>query len=116
MTRLVQIVVSLAGVAILVAGLNWSSVYELRIRSDLRQIAKQVRKADVGLEQKEKLLDVIDSIRGRVQQGKRPNVLSWWEITDAINELVDCGIRDDEPRLIERELNRIMREMDETAR
>ena len=76
-------------------------------------MAKHFRKSDVGLQQKERLLDRIDAIRERVRHGRQPSVISWVEVNYAIHDMLDGGIRGDEPRLIERELDRITNEIDE---
>src|SRR6476661_2483873 len=114
MIRLLQAAVGLVVVAGIVAGLNWSSFHGLQMRYDLHKIAKQVRNADTSLKQKERILDQIDAIRDKVRHGRRPSWLSWWEVSDAVEDMTDWGIRGDEPRLIERELARLNREMDET--
>ena len=113
MTRLVQLATGLIAIAFVVAALNWSSVCCLGIRHDLYQMAKHVRKSDLGLQQKERLLDRIDAIRERVRHGRQPSVISWVEVNYAIHDMLDGGIRGDEPRLIERELDRITNEIDE---
>ena len=48
-----------------------------------------------------------------MRHGQQPSVMSWWEVSDAINEMLDDGISGDEPRLIEREFERITKEIDE---
>lgn len=113
MTRFFQIATGMLAISVAVVGLNWSSVYTLSVRHDLHHIAKQVRKSAVSLQQKERLLDQIDAIREQVRRGQQPSLVSWWEVSDAINDMLDGGIRDDEPRLIERELDRITNEIDE---
>jgi hypothetical protein len=113
MTRLVQFALGVIAIAFVVAALNWSSVCCLGIRYDLYHMAKQVRKADLSLHQKERLLDRIDAIRERVRHGRPPSVISWVEVNYSIEDMLDGGLRDDEPRLIERELDRIVNEIDE---
>jgi hypothetical protein len=113
MTRLVQFALGVIAIAFVVAALNWSSVCCLGIRHDLYHMAKQVRKADLSLHQKERLLDRIDGIRERVRHGRPPSVISWVEVNYSIEDMLDGGLRDDEPRLIERELDRIVNEIDE---
>lgn len=114
MTRLVQLATGLIAIAFVTAALNWSSVCCLGIRYDLYQMAKHVRRSDLGLQQKERLLDRIDGIRERVRHGRPPSVISWIEVNYAIEDILDCGIRGDEPHLIERELDRIVNQIDET--
>ena len=113
MTRLFQIATGVLVITVTVVGLNWPLVYTLSVRHDLHRMANHVRKSAVSLQQKERLLDQIDAIRDRVRRGHQPSLVSWWEVSDAINDMLDGGIRDDEPRLIERELDRITNEVDE---
>ena len=113
MTRLFQSAIGVLAVTVIVVGLSWSSLYGVSIRRDLHRIANQVRKSAISLQQKEQLLDRIDLIRERVRHGRQPSPMSWWEVSDAINDMLDGGIRDDEPRLIEREFDRIVNEIDE---
>jgi hypothetical protein len=113
MTRFFQFAAGMIVIAIVVAGLNWSSVFELGIRHDLYRIASHVRKSALSLQQKEHLLDRIDAIRERVRHGQQPSLISWQDVSNSIDEMIDSGIRGDAPRLIERELERITNEIDE---
>jgi hypothetical protein len=88
----------------------------VRMRQDLHQLTMKLEKANIRLDQKEYLLDEIDAIRRRIQAGASINAATWREVSEAIDVLLKDEITNDKLRLIERELDRISREINETEK
>ncbi len=100
---------------ILAAGLwlYWPSWQSSRMESDLDFYATGIRLAPTPLSLKEPLLNRIDSIEDRVWKGGWLDYSRWRRHDAAIRELLTQGLDHETASLIERELNRIERQIDE---
>lgn len=74
------------------------------ITFELRHYARLVRQSDCFLGEKMRLLDRIDALEARIDDGASIGVLRWRRCSSIIDELCEQGITPDEVRLIEREL------------
>ena len=101
--------------AILAAGLwlYWPSWQTSRVESDLDFYATGIRLSPSPLSFKEPLLDRIDAIEDRVWKGGRLDYSRWCRHDAAIRVLLKQGLDQETASLIERELNRIERQIDE---
>jgi hypothetical protein len=91
----------------------WPSWQSSRMESDLDFYAAVIRLAPSPLSLKEPLLDRIDAIEDRVWKGGRLDYSRWRRHDAAIRELLKQGLDHETASLIERELNRIERQIDE---
>ncbi len=91
----------------------WPSWQVSRIENDLDFYATGIRLAPSPLSLKEPLLDQIDAIEDRVWRGGRVDYSRWRRHDAAIRKLLTQGLDDETACLIERELNRIERQIDE---
>ena len=92
-------------VLILVA-VNWSTLSRFKIESDLRQFGRVVRQSNLGIQDKERLLDEIERLEDRLRLGEQIDFRRWCRHYQTILEMLDDGIDGDEARLIEREFLR----------
>lgn len=99
-------------VAVLVTA-TWVWVGLTGFEADLHTYAKAVRRAKIPVHEKERMLDVIERLEDRVQNGERCNWLHWWRHDRTIREMLQQGIDGEEGRLIERELLRAERDFKE---
>lgn len=93
----------------------WPSWQSSRIENDLDFYAAGIRLAPTPLSLKEPLLDRIDAIEDRVWRGGRLDYSRWRRHDAAIRELLKQGLDQETTCLIERELNRIDRQIDEKS-
>jgi len=93
----------------------WPTVTRGWMMLDLHRYAKVVRNSERPLHEKERLLDLIENLQDQLRQGTRPKVVRWVECDDAIEGLLRDGLDADEARLIERELQRVVREMTDAS-
>jgi hypothetical protein len=77
------------------------------IRSDLQDCGQAVRRAEITLADKERLLDRIEFIEDRLNQGDPLGYLRWRRTASVIQGMLEDGIHGDEARLLERELDRV---------
>ncbi|NQU24003.1 MAG: hypothetical protein HQ567_22195 [Candidatus Nealsonbacteria bacterium] len=105
---------ALAGFIVLAAGLvywQWDWIVAWDIKSDLDRYASEVRQSECTLEQKEELLDEIDSLRDRLRDGETTTKSRWSECDDAVRDMCKHGITADEAVLIVRELRRVKKDV-----
>lgn len=110
MNKLENIVSAVVGITVVVVVLlvwQWVAVVRTLIRSDLQEYGQAVRRAGITLADKERLLDHIDSVEDRLEQGKSIGYLRWRRTDSTVRELLEDGIHGDEVQLIERELDRV---------
>jgi hypothetical protein len=93
----------------------WPSWQSTRIQNDLDFYATGLRLAPSPLSLKEPLLDRIDAIEDRVWRGGRLDYSRWRRHDTAIRGLLKQGLDQEAASLIERELNRIDRQIDEKS-
>jgi len=91
----------------------WPSWQSSRIENDLDFYATGIRLAPSPLSLKEPLLDRIDAIEDRVWKGGRLDYSRWQRHDAAIRGMLKQGLDQEAACLIERELNRIERQIDE---
>jgi hypothetical protein len=87
-----------------------------QMRQDLHRLTMEIETTNIRLEKKEYLLDQIDAIRHRLHAGASIPAASWLEAKESIESLLQGKITDDKTRLIERQLDRITREINETEK
>jgi hypothetical protein len=110
MNKLENIVSAVVGVTVVVLVLLvWqrAAVERILIRSDLQDYGQAVRRAGIALADKERLLDHIDSVEDRLEQGKSIGYLRWRRTDSIVRELLEDGIHGDDVQLLERELERV---------
>jgi len=101
---------SVAVLLVLVTGggiWQWPRLHQWQIEGDLRDYARTARKSDLVLHQKEQLLDAIDRLQDRLEQGETIGFFRWRRCDEAVRDLTRAGITSDEVKLIVRELHRI---------
>jgi hypothetical protein len=108
-----QFVAVIAGIVIFAVILRQPTNAD-QMRQDLHRVSIQIERAEIGLEKKEYLLDQIDAIRRRLDAGASIPAVSWLEVKESIEVLLQGEITNDKIRLIERQLDRISREIYET--
>lgn len=91
----------------------WPSWQESRIQSDLEFYATTIRQAPCDLSLKEQLLDRLDAIEDQMQRGKLLDHHRWRRHDAAIRGLLEQRLHYDTAHLIERELRRIQRQIEE---
>jgi hypothetical protein len=100
-------IVAIISVAVMLATINWPSISAVWIKIELRSWARAVRQSEIGIDQKEQLLDDIDRIENWVRDGSRPAFVPWLECRQTLNDMAQEGISADEGRLFRRELRRL---------
>lgn len=103
-------VVASVGVLVLATVTFMSPLLEIVIRVELHSYAKVVRSSKCSLQDKERLLDEIETLDGRMKSGAKITALRWAEFHDTVRPLVAALCADD-VRLLERELQRIEAEL-----
>ena len=98
------------GVLVLMSVAFVPQLIELFVRLDLHSYAKVVRSSSCSLHDKERLLDQIDELDRKVQDGAKITALRWAEFHDAVGPLL-AALGADEVRLLERELQRLEAEI-----
>jgi hypothetical protein len=104
----------LAITAAIIVGLaitNWGTINKYRVQSDLRDFGRCVRKATIALSEKERLLDVIERLDDKIDQGEQFGWLDWSRHAETVREIVHGGLDSEKVRLIERELLRSERHL-----
>lgn len=113
--RLVQLVAVFVFLAVGVVGWNWSSLKNFVFRQSLVTHANTIRQASCPIDKKELLLDRLDSVMDDLQAGETVGLLRWREFRDAVEPLLKDGITSDEQRLVEREIDRLERDLRRAA-
>ena len=99
----------LAITAAIIVGLavsNWATINKYRVQSDLRDFGRSVRKATISLSEKERLLDVVERLDDKIDQGEQFGSFTWSRHAETVKEILHAGLDPDKVRLIERELLR----------
>jgi hypothetical protein len=113
--RLVIVFVQLGtGLVVLVIGCtywNWTSLKNLAFRESLVSYAHTIRQTSCPVERKELLLDRLDDVLDELQVGETVGLLRFLEFYDAIGPLLKDEITSDEQRLVEREIDRLERDL-----
>lgn len=91
----------------------WPMIIRNGIDASLRRHASSVRKAAIPIDDKERLLDLIESLQGQLATEKI-SLFQWAKHDQAFDEMEQGGIDFDEVRLIERELRRAKCSFQET--
>ena len=78
-----------------------------KIAFDLREYATEIRQSKLVVDDKVRLLDQIDELDGRLDEGCSLGLFRWWASNDAVRELIQGDITADEVRLLERELEQV---------
>jgi hypothetical protein len=91
--------------------LRWPALVTFGIRHDLHEYAKTIRASSRSLGEKEKLLDRIDALEKSLDGGAAVSAFGWKPHNDAIRAMLDDGLTADEVRLVERELEKVEREL-----
>ena len=105
-SRIAQFILLCLVILIVLVAVNWSAVSRFKIGSDLRGYARAVRQSNLMLDDKERLLDVIERIEDRIKSGEQISWRIWCLHDQTIWEMIDEGIEGDGARLVERELER----------
>lgn len=77
------------------------------IRGQVREHARLIRQSACSLPEKERLLDRLDALERRIEDGASVGFFRWHECSSIVEELCEQGITADEVRLIERELAKL---------
>jgi len=103
------VVWSVAALVILLslAWFFWPVVTRTIITHDLRQYSTVIREAELDVDAKIRLLDQIDDLEGKIQQGNKTSLWRWYSTDAAIRSLLSREINDEEVRLVERELRQV---------
>lgn len=101
-------------VGVVVFGTAWAvtafpSVSNWWIGGQVREHARLVRQSACTLPDKERLLDRLDVLERRIEDGASIGLVRWHKCSVIVEELCEQGITSDEVRLIERELAKLER-------
>ena len=99
----------LAITAAIIVGLaitNWGLINKYRVQSDLRDFAHSVRKSTLSLPEKERLLDVIERLEDKADEGEQFDWFTWSRHAETVKEIIRGGLDSEKMRLVERELLR----------
>ena len=113
--RAVQMVV---GSVVLGVGLviwNWTPLKNFVFRESLVAHANTIRHASCPINRKELILDRLDDVMDELQSGETVGLVRFLEFYDAVKPLLDDGITSDEQRLVEREIDRLERDLRRAA-
>ena len=106
LNRLVGFASIVLGTVLLLVVINWQILTKLKAGVDLWGLARAVRRSTLILQEKERLLDVIERLEDRLDLERSVDLLRWHRHAEAIQDMLNEGIVGDEVRLIERELER----------
>lgn len=109
--RTIQVVVGLIVVVVGLIAWNWTSLKNFAFRESLVWNAQAIRQSTCPLNDKILLLDRLDFLMEYVDEGKTVGVVRWMEFEQAIEPLLKDEITSDEQRLVEREMDRLEREL-----
>jgi len=107
-----------AGVGVLVCSLtawNWTSIKNFAFRESLVSQANTIRQASCPIDKKELLLDRLDDVMDYLLAGETVGLVRFWEFHNAVEPLLKDGITSDERRLVEREIDRLERDLRRAA-
>jgi hypothetical protein len=105
----VSIGLGVLAVVLLLLFWEWSTVVNSIVRADLEDYARQTRSADMPLSTKEPLLDAIESLETKIEDGSNIGLFRWRRCDKAVRELLVGQLNTDKAKLIERELRRLER-------
>jgi hypothetical protein len=103
-------ITTVAGLILAVA--NWQTINRWNIGGDLRDYARTVRRSQISVTDKEKLLDVIERLEDRIGD-EQISWLDWRRHDDTLRDILRFGIQPEEVRLVERELQRVEKRLGE---
>ncbi len=115
LNRLVGFTSIVLGTVLLLVVVNWQILTKLKAGVDLWGLARAVRRSTLLLQEKERLLDVIERLEDRLDSERSVDLLHWHRHASASQDMLDEGILGDEVRLIERELERCEGELVESS-
>ena len=95
-----------AAVVVGLAVTNWGTINKYRVQVDLRDFGRSVRKSTLSLPEKERLLDVIERLDDKADDGEQFDWLTWSRHAETVREIVHGKLDSEKVRLIERELLR----------
>jgi hypothetical protein len=101
--RLMHLIVSMILVAILGFILAWPSLMTFAVDLNLDEYSKSVRGGSCSIQEKERLLDLIDGLKERIDDGASISTFRWMRHDQAIQPLLEGGLTSDDARLLERE-------------
>ena len=104
--RLVGFASVVLGITLLLVVVNWHILTKFKAGVDLWYLARAVRRSTLLLQEKERLLDVIEHLEDRLDGKRSIDLLRWHRHAEAMQDMLNEGIVGDEVRLIERELER----------
>jgi hypothetical protein len=113
--RFIQLV---AGSGVLVGGLafwNWTPLKNCVFRESLVSQANIIRQASCPIQAKEMLLDRLDDVMDELLAGETVGLVRFLEFYDAVQPLLEDGITSDEHRLVEKEIDRLERDLRRAA-
>jgi hypothetical protein len=109
---------SVVGFAVLIVSLtywNWTSLKQFVFRESLVSQANTIRQASCPIQTKEMLLDRLDDVMDELLAGETVGLVRFLEFYDAVQPLLKDGITSDEQRLLEREIDRLERDLRRAA-
>ena len=104
--KLGTVLFALAVVIVALTIYFWGAICQYRVQSDLRDFAHAVRKSTLSLNEKEKLLDILERFEDRLDQGEQIAWFDWSRRSQTVRELLRGGLEGDAAPLIRRELLR----------
>ena len=84
-------------------------------RESLVSNANTIRQAACPIERKELLLDRLDDVMDELQSGETVGLVRFLEFYGAVKPLLNDDITSDEQRLVEREIDRLERDLRRVA-
>lgn len=105
--ELVETALVWLGLLVILVVIFWADCVRFAVDAELRGFAAEVRKANISLPEKERLLDLTEDLQDRIEGKNSISALKWFKHRSAIREMLADGIVGDEVPLIERELKRV---------
>ena len=106
MRRLWEVIFGLICVVALALVLSWSALSRAIAYHDLLKYGQVVRASSLSLNEKERLLDLTDTLTDRVRGGEKIALWRWLETDSAVRPILAELNGEEDVRLIERELER----------
>ena len=94
-------------VVLLIAWWNLSSLVRLKVTGDLRYYSMVIRRSDMDVNSKIRLLDKIDATENMASEGRSMGMLGWLSRDTAIREMLEGELSSDDIQLVERELRQV---------
>jgi hypothetical protein len=109
--RFVHVVSSMVVVIVLLIVSGWSSLLRIAISQNLEEYAKSVRAGSCSLEEKLQILNLINLLEKRMDDGANISTFRWFRHDRAICPLLEGDVTSDRAQLIERELLKVRDEL-----